>query len=116
MPFAADYVRWVLDDNFEDAKTRLLDPLLAIHDAHLVMLAECGILPADDARRLAVALEAIDPAAIRATTYDATYEDLFFLVERLIATSCDAGVAGRLHTARSRNDIDMTMYRIRLRE
>ncbi len=116
MPFAADYVRWVLDDNFEDAKTRLLDPLLAIHDAHLVMLAECGILPADDARRLAVVLEAIDPAAIRATTYDATYEDLFFLVERLIAGSCDAGVGGRLHTARSRNDIDMTMYRIRLRE
>ena len=68
MPFAADYVRWVLDDNFEDAKTRLLDPLLAIHDAHQVMLAECGIQPAHDARPLAVLLEAQDTAAHRATT------------------------------------------------
>jgi argininosuccinate lyase len=48
--------------------------------------------------------------------YDGTYEDLFFYIERLIKQSCDEDVAGRLHTARSRNDIDMTMYRIRQRE
>src|SRR5205085_4767500 len=29
---------------------------------------------------------------------------------------CGDEVAGRLHTARSRNDIDMTMYRMRQRE
>ena len=48
-------------------------------------------------------------------TYDGTYEDLFFYVERLIVQSCGEDVAGRLHTARSRNDIDMTMYRMRQR-
>jgi len=30
--------------------------------------------------------------------------------------ACGEDVAGRLHTARSRNDIDMTMYRMRQRE
>lgn len=44
MPFAPEYVRTVLNDNFEDAKTLFLDPLLAIHGAHLVMLAEQGIV------------------------------------------------------------------------
>ena len=48
--------------------------------------------------------------------YDGTYEDLFFYVERLIVAQCGEDVAGRLHTARSRNDIDMTMYRMRQRE
>ena len=48
--------------------------------------------------------------------YDGSCEDLFFYVNRLIAEACGAEVAGRLHTARSRNDIDMTMYRMRLRE
>ena len=48
--------------------------------------------------------------------YDGTYEDLFFYVERLIVAACGEDVAGRLHTARSRNDIDMTMYRMRQRE
>ncbi len=51
-----------------------------------------------------------------ALTYDGSCEDLFFFIERLIRQSCGDDVAGRLHTARSRNDIDMTMYRIRQRE
>ena len=38
------------------------------------------------------------------------------LVERLIVDACGEDIAGRLHTARSRNDIDMTMYRMRQRE
>ena len=53
---------------------------------------------------------------IRDVNYDGTYEDLFFYVERLIVQACGEDVAGRLHTARSRNDIDMTMYRMRQRE
>jgi argininosuccinate lyase len=48
--------------------------------------------------------------------YDGTYEDLFYYVERLIVKVCGEDAAGRLHTARSRNDIDMTMYRMRQRE
>ena len=46
--------------------------------------------------------------------FDGTCEDLFFHVDGLIAAACGREVAGRLHTARSRNDIDMTMYRMRL--
>ena len=40
MKFAPDYVTCVLNDNFEDAKAQFLSPLMAIHYAHLVMLAE----------------------------------------------------------------------------
>jgi argininosuccinate lyase len=116
VPFAPDYIRLVLNDNFEDAKALLLDPLLAIHDAHLVMLAECGIVSATDARALRGALRTIDPEAIRRVAYDGSCEDLFFYVERLIAAAAGEAVAGRLHTARSRNDIDMTMYRMQQRE
>jgi argininosuccinate lyase len=53
---------------------------------------------------------------VRRVKYDGTYEDLFFYVERLIVQACGEEIAGRLHTARSRNDIDMTMYRMRQRE
>ena len=48
--------------------------------------------------------------------YDSRCEDLFFFVERLIVERCGEDAAGRLHTARSRNDIDMTMYRMQQRE
>jgi argininosuccinate lyase len=116
MRFNPDYVRLVLRENFEDAKRLFLEPLLAIHRAHLVMLAERGIVSVEDARRIRDALDRIDSETVRGATYDITCEDLFFYIDRLVAAACGRDVADRLHTARSRNDIDMTMYRMRLRE
>ncbi len=116
MPFSPDYVRIVLNDNFEDAKTLFLDPLMAIHYAHLVMLHDTGIVSLADARTIRRALDGIDLDAVRGAVYDGSCEDLFFYLERQVVAACGDAVAGRLHTARSRNDIDMTMYRMRLRE
>ncbi len=116
MKFAPEYVTNVLNDNFEDAKELLLSPLMAINYAHLVMLAERGIISGADARALRAALDGISLDSVREVLYDGTYEDLFFYIERLIKQGCSDEIAGRLHTARSRNDIDMTMYRMRQRE
>jgi argininosuccinate lyase len=116
MRFDPEYVSHVLNDNFEDAKTLFLAPLLAVHHAHLVMLAERGIVTPADAHALREALDSISVADIRRTPYDGTCEDLFFFVDRLLVAACGEHIAGRLHTARSRNDIDMTMYRMRQRE
>ena len=116
MRFDPEYVSQVLNENFEDAKTLFLGPLMAIHYAHTVMLAERGIISAGDAHALREALDHISLADIRRTPYDGSCEDLFFYVERLLVNACGEDVAGRLHTARSRNDIDMTMYRMRQRE
>jgi argininosuccinate lyase len=116
MKFAPEYVTYVLNENFEDAKELLLSPLMAIHYAHLVMLTAQGIVSAKDARALRDALDGVSQDEIRRVKYDGTYEDLFFYIERLIVAACGDEVAGRLHTARSRNDIDMTMYRMRQRE
>jgi argininosuccinate lyase len=114
--FAPEYIAYVLNENFEDAKELFLSPLMAIHYAHLTMLAAQGIVSADDAHRIRESLDAISLDAVRQVKYDGSCEDLFFYVEHLILNSCGDTAAGRLHTARSRNDIDMTMYRMRQRE
>ena len=116
MKFAPEYVTHVLNENFEDAKELLLSPLMAINYAHLVMLAEQGIISAADARALRDALNGISLECVRDVRYDGTYEDLFFYIERLIDQACGPDVSGRLHTARSRNDLAMTMYRMWQRE
>ncbi len=116
MRFAPEYVSNVLNENFEDAKELLLAPLMAIHYAHLVMLAEQGIITAADARTLGDGLDGISLDSVRSVSYDGSCEDLFFYIERLLRDACGEDVAGRLHTARSRNDIDMTMYRMRQRD
>jgi argininosuccinate lyase len=89
---------------------------MAIHYAHAVMLADRGIISAGDAHALREALDHISLSDVRRTPYDGSCEDLFFYIERLLVETCGEDVAGRLHTARSRNDVDMTMYRMRLRE
>ena len=114
--FAPEYVANVLNENFEDAKKLFAGPLIAIHYAHLVMLSAQKIVSAADARAIRDALDALASRNLGEVKYDGTYEDLFFYVERLVIQACGDEVAGRLHTARSRNDIDMTMYRMRQRE
>ena len=116
MRFAPEYVSCVLNENFEDAKAEFLSPLMAIHFTHLVMLAEKGIVASLDARAIRTALEAIDLDEVRQVRYDGSYEDLFFYVDGLIVEGCGEDAAGRLHTARSRNDIAMTMFRMQQRE
>jgi argininosuccinate lyase len=116
MRFAPEYVKCVLNENFEDAKAQFLAPLMAIHYAHLVMLAERGIVPRVAAASIRDALDMIPVEDVRRVAYDDSCEDLFFYVDRLIVNACGEEAAGRLHTARSRNDIDMTMYRMRQRE
>ncbi len=115
MGFAPEYVSSVLSENFEDAKRLLFAHLMSIHRAHLVMLRARDIVSAADARALRDALDGIAPDRVSAARYDGTYEDLFGYVNGLVEEAIGRDVAGQLHTARSRNDIDMTMYRMHQR-
>ena len=109
------YAETVLAVNFDDAKKYFLDALLEIHYAHALMLARQDILTREDARALLRALDGLDRAAISAAVYDGTFEDLFFYVENRLSAACGEDTAGKMHTARSRNDIDLTLYRMVLR-
>ncbi|MEM9341534.1 MAG: argininosuccinate lyase [Pseudomonadota bacterium] len=106
----------VLAPLFEGVKANYAAGMAAINRAHLVMLAETGILSASDATALAKALAAIEAEAdIDALTYTGEHEDYFFLVEaELRARLGDLG--GALHTARSRNDMDHTLFKMALRQ
>ena len=110
------YRETVLTRVFEDAKRYFLGPLIAIQCAHTLMLAKQGIMPECEAAQCLHALQALDLDKIRDTSYDGNFEDLFFLVEQRLAGICGYGVAGKMHIARSRNDIGLTIYRMVLRE
>jgi argininosuccinate lyase len=113
---ARSYKENVLADCFEDAKRYFLEAYIEVDFAHAVMLAEQKIITADELRVLLGALRNLDKTAIRKAVYDGSFEDLFYYLQREIAEKCgDADIAGKLHTARSRNDIDVTIYRLYLR-
>jgi argininosuccinate lyase len=113
---AATYAETVLAINFEDAKKHFLNFLLQLHAAHAIMLTRQGILSSQDSASILEALRKIDRAKLDSATYDGSVEDMFFFVERELEHLAGADVAGKLHTARSRNDIVVTLYRMRIRE
>ena len=108
------YAETVLAPNFEDAQRFFLDALIEIHYAHTRMLAHQEILPGAEERQLRQALDELNRQEIATAPFDGKYEDLFFYVEHLLEQKCGP-LAGKMHTARSRNDIAITLYRMTLR-
>jgi argininosuccinate lyase len=115
-PFPAPiYAETVLAHNFEDAKKYFLGALLEVHYAHTRMLAGCGLLNRDEENKLLAALHGLDRERIAAARFDGTSEDLFFFIEGLLEETAGRALAGKMHTARSRNDIAVTLYRMAAR-
>ena len=105
----------VLAPLFEGVKAHYAGHMGAINRAHLVMLAETGILPLKDAQAIAGALQDIEAETdIAALTYTGEHEDYFFLVEAELKRRL-GDLGGALHTARSRNDMDHTLFKLALR-
>ena len=113
---AQSYKDNVLADCFADAKEHFLDAYHQVDLAHAVMLGEQGIVSEAELNEILRALTELDFDGIRGREYDGTFEDLFYLLQQEIAKLCDPDIAGKLHTARSRNDIDVTIYRLHLRQ
>ncbi len=111
------YKRTVLSPLFDTVTAHHVEAFRSINRAHLVMLAETGILPAGIAAAIARGLVDIDRSVDTATlTYTGEFEDYFFLVEAELAKRTGADTAGCLHTARSRNDMDHTVFRLALKD
>lgn len=84
--------------------------------AHVAMLGEQGIIPAEDAARIAEGLTqvAADFEA-NGVPEDLALEDIHMLSESRLAEKIGPA-AGRLHTARSRNDQVATDFRLWVRD
>ena len=84
--------------------------------AHVRMLGECGIISRDDSEAIVEGLEslAVDLHS-GAAALDSEAEDVHMAVETLL-TARLGPVAGKLHTARSRNDQVATDLRLYVRE
>lgn len=112
---AAIYAETVLGPNFSDSQRYFLDSLVEIHRAHALMLGRQRIVPREEVDRILGALADLDRRKILAARYDGSVEDLFYFVERELISRIGEETAGKLHIARSRNDIDVTLYRMVLR-
>lgn len=87
-----------------------------INLAHLLMLHEQGILDRSVSIRLGTALLKMQSDGPDAVELDPAREEAYFNYEAHLIKLVGQDVGGRLHTARSRNDMGATIDRLRARD
>ncbi|MCC3861141.1 argininosuccinate lyase [Pseudemcibacter aquimaris] len=109
------YKDTVLEPLFNASKRTFADYHFRVNLAHAVMLKEQKILSEEQASAILTSLIKIEEGLdIDALEYTGEVEDYFFYVEGELIKELGADLAGRLHTGRSRNDIDHTIFKMRL--
>ena len=99
-----------------DVDRHLFRQDIAASKAHAAMLAEQGIISAQDARQIAHGLDTILSEIERGTfEFKRSLEDIHMNVESRLAELIGPA-AGRLHVARSRNDQVATAFRLWIRD
>lgn len=116
--FASAYVDRVLDPGYKNW-IRLFEAYASkVHKAHLCMLSEQGIVAGDIVSSLKRGIEETDrkfsEPGFLPEKIPQGMEDLYFLYETELGRQVGEENAAWLHTARSRNDMDGTVFRLAL--
>jgi len=112
---AADAIMGEINASIDFDK-RLYRQDIAGSKAHAAMLADCGILTRDEADKIAAGLDQVErEIAEDRFAFSRELEDIHMNVEARLADLIGPA-AGRLHTARSRNDQVATDLRLYIRD
>jgi argininosuccinate lyase len=84
--------------------------------AHALMLAKQGIISLAEARLILRELIALRDKGPEAFTPNSAYEDYYMNIENYLIERLGVEYAGKLHTARSRNDLHSTVDRMNVRD
>lgn len=90
--------------------------MIQINEAHIMMLFSTGIIPRTVAGKLLIELEYLKEQKLSETDLDPSLEDLHFNIEDWLIKKTGSDIGGRMHTARSRNDLHATLDRMIARD
>ena len=95
------YSQTVLAPDFDTYRLFFSEGLHAVNLAQTVMLSRQGLLSDAEASKIAEALFYIaENVDLDAMTFDGSFEDLFFVIERELSERIGIEISGKLHTGR----------------
>ena len=102
---------------FQAFKDNYYHEMMAINYAHAVILVEQGIITKPEGKKIVGALLEIESELVpECLEYTGEYEDLFFFIEKQLINKLGVEVAGKLHTGRSRNNINITLFKMKTKQ
>ncbi|MEU7960577.1 argininosuccinate lyase [Micromonospora humida] len=111
------YQRHHLAPTYEHHVGHLYPAMVRASQAHVVMLTEQGLIPAERGARLLRGLAALRADGKPAPAFDGSFEDTYYLLEKTLARACGLPASELdVQMARSRNDLDAGVFRMLLRD
>ena len=107
--------RIVFDEHTEDIFHLEMSGIAKADRAHLVMLAETGIVDRQRVSALLKAIDELESNGFQRLKGRSAPRGLYLMYENYLSETLGQTVGGALHTARSRNDLNATVLRERLR-
>jgi argininosuccinate lyase len=114
-PLAAEICEHIYGPRLARDFTKQFGYLSDVNQAHLLMLHKTGLVSPEVARKLASGLLQMEAEGPSAVDLDPAKEDPYFNYEAKLMSIVGRDVGGRLHMARSRNDLSATIDRMRTR-
>ena len=108
--------KYIFEPALNEDTARNFKNMMTINLAHALMLNKQGIIPQEYAKKLLEGmLELMDKGA-SALPMKAEFEELYYNIEQYLIGALGMETAGKLHTARSRNDLSITVIRMAARD
>lgn len=113
---APEIIRYLFAPAIERDGKNIFDDMIRVDIVHVLMLCRTGILPEKTVRSIVTELCRMKEEGFSCLEADASIEDLHYNIERTLIDRLGMDVGGRMHTARSRNDLGVTCGRMWLRK
>ena len=109
---AEEVIEYLFKPGISNDLSRSYSTILAVNEAHVIMLMEEGIISRDACKKILSVSKAMDSAGKPTFEIDYNLEDLYFNMESYLIKKVGMDVGGQQHTGRSRNDMLATIIRI----
>ncbi len=113
---AKSFQKSVLAPVFDIQKKYYFKAFIEMTKAHVVMLEKQDLLTKDEAKTILASMLEVEKIDFENREYDPRFEDLFFMFEKTLEEKIGPDLAGKVHTARSRNDICVAEFRMAMRD
>lgn len=115
-PPAEVMCKYLFRPSIEEENARSFYNMADINMAHVIMLERQGIIDANAAKTLLAAIFELRETGSSCLELDPECEDYYFNIERYIIQKLGKEIGGKMHTARSRNDLGSTLIRMNARD
>lgn len=109
-------IHYLFEPSIEGERNRSFEAMMDVNKAHLCMLVSEQIITKEVGTEILHALHAINQEGSDRLEINPNLEDLYFNIEEELIKQVGVGIAGQLHTGRSRNDLYVTVTRMTTRQ